>query len=292
MSQPVEEKQKKKSEKGKAKAFKIGEFLQAPRKKRKQYVQVAVGANFDKDLAAAMQNFIKKQFPGHAISLPNSIVDFKRQAARNIIFSIVDDEFAAIGEVLECVKALKTRKSDHGMPILFLTKKPAELVDEYRKVLLAYQENDDFVDYASTTTEQILSRIKIGVERKNMRRSRRYKIDIPISCYHLGKNSQLAAKLIDMSAHGALLRADREAQFRIGDQLRLSIPVAHYLPPSSGDFLKVSARVRRVFISGDTVGVSFEFVSDHLALQLAEFITSLVNSQLARSGVPTTTKRV
>lgn len=292
MSQATEEKQqKKKGEKGKSGTFKIGEFLQAPRKKRKQYIQIAVGEGFDKDLSAAMQNFIKKQFPGHAVTLPTNLAEFKRQSGRNVIFAIVDDEFATMPEVLNSVQALKVRRAESGVPVLFLTKKPDELVDAYHSVLLAYQESDDFINYAGATTEQVLSRIKLGLETKGKRRSRRYKTDLNIACFHLTKNESVPATLIDMSVHGGLIKAQKDMRFKVGDQLRLSIPAASYLE-NKGDFLKVSAKVRRVFISGDLVGVSFEYVSDHLALELAQFVTTLVNSQLARSGMPTTTKRV
>ncbi len=293
MSQPApEEKQEKKEEKKKSGGtFKIGEFLQSPKKKRRQFIQLAVSEGMDRDLVAAIQNFLRKQFPSLGVSAPANMSELKRQSGRNIVLLVIDDEFAPLPEVLGGVQALKSRKADQATPVLFLTRKPEELVAAYHEVLLPYQESDDFINYTGVTTDQILSRIKLGLELKGRRRSRRYKVNMPISCFHLTQNVSVPVAIVDMSVHGALLRASEGVRFRLGDQLRLSIPVSNYLT-GHGDFLKVSAKVRRVFISGDLVGVSFEYVSDHLSLQLSQFVVSLVNSQLSRSGTPTTTKRV
>jgi hypothetical protein len=63
--------------------------------------------------------------------------------------------------------------------------------------------------------------------------------------------------------------------------------VLDYLPSSKGDFLKLSAKVRRVFIGGTQAGISFEHLSEQQILQLTQFLTDMVNDQMARKAAAT-----
>jgi c-di-GMP-binding flagellar brake protein YcgR len=100
--------------------------------------------------------------------------------------------------------------------------------------------------------------------------------------YHLTKDASFKANIIDLSVHGALIVAEKLDRFNLSDQIKISIPAAQVLGISQGEFLKISARVRRVFIGGSTAGVSFEFVTEKQENQLTRILTSIAREDLVK----------
>lgn len=262
----------------------ISDFLQAPRKKRKNYVIFALGDDFDTDLGFAMEGFVKKAFTNLAVSTPSSPPDLLRQFGRNISLLVISDEFSNHEEVMEIVLNLKTKRHSETIPVLFLTRNPERLVEEYHSKLLQYQESDEYVFYPNASMQQIFGRIKLGIETKNKRRSRRYKINQPVRFFHLQRNQNMEGRLLDLSAHGALLETTPECLFKIGDQLRINIPVGSANTGERGDFLKIGAKVRRVFISGCLAGISFEYMSESQIGCLTRFLTQRVTKEMERKS--------
>ena len=260
----------------------ITDFLQAPRKKRKNYVILALGDQFDIDLTQAIEGFVKRSFPQLATSLPASSIELQRQFGRNISLLIVNDEFGDPIELMQLILSLKRKRHTEVIPVLFLTRNPQRLVEAYHTHLLEYNESDEFIYYPGISKQQIFSRIKNGVETKNKRRSRRYKIDKPVSFYHLEQDKTIPARFLDLSVHGALLKAESECLFKIGDQLRVNIPVGSLLTGEKGDFLKLAGKVRRVYISGSMAGVSFEYLSESQIYCLTKFLTGHVAREMER----------
>jgi len=254
----------------------ITDYLVSPKKKRRQYVVLLLSERFNLDLKRAIIRFIKETYPGLSVAEPKSLLDFRRQFIRKIHIVIVDDEFDDIDKTMLLIDDLKVRKKNEAVPCLFLTRQPDNLLKSYHQHLAAYHEVDEFCHYLKVKPHQLLSRIKVGIEQNNRRRSRRYNVFIPIYFYHLSNNNQQPAAITDLSAHGAKIEADDEDfQFRQGDQLKLSIPVSEFFPPKDGDFLRLSAKVRRVFMAGNSAGISFEHVSDPQFLGLARILNIL-----------------
>lgn len=250
----------------------VSEYLQEPRRKRKRYIVMALSERFDGDLRRAMEQFIKTSFPGLAIGSPESPEELKRYLVRQIVLLVLDDELADRAELMQMVRVLKTSKFSGGAPVLFLTRSPDELIRVYNQHLAEFQENDEYMKYVGVAHAQILSRIKLCADTTGHRRGRRYKVDLPVTYYHLTHDKKFQGIIEDISIHGVCLRAQDRQMFRAGDQLVLSIPVGNIVKPGEGEFLHVPGKVRRVFISGDYAGVSFEHTSDrHL-----ELITRLV----------------
>ncbi len=263
-------------------AAKIEEYLQGPRKKRKNYVIFALGERFDRDLSFAMEGYIRKSHPQLAVSNPKSADELKRQFGRNISLLVMSDEFAEKNVVMSLVKLLKEKRRSELIPVLFLTRDAEALVEIYHQDLLLYHEADEYIVYPGAPRQQIMSRIKSGVDNQNHRRSRRYSVNIPINFFHLTLDEHIEAHIVDISMHGAVLIADKDIIFRQGDQLKLNIPIANYLQYEAGDFMKISAKVRRVFISGTKVALSFEHVSDKQAHLIGQLLMALVSKQFAR----------
>ncbi len=270
-------------EKGKGRG--VVDYLQAPRKKRRSYVLVACGRNIPQDLQSQIDHFLKSQFKNYAISYPKSPEDLIKQFARQVKLLVYDDEFIESEEgnaALALIEELKKKKGNAPVPVLFLTRSPERLIDGYGKVLLPYQEADDFVDYERMGAAHVFSKIRASLGSTNRRRSRRYKVDLELAYFLLNKDAFFPGHLVDLSIHGGLIKSDDQRTFHVGEQIKLHIPVAEFLAPTEGDFLKLSAKVRRVFIGGSQAGISFEFVTDKQLLMLTRFLTEMVNLQNAR----------
>ncbi len=274
---------KKKSDKVEDKnAAKIEAYLQGPRKKRKNYVIFALGDRFDKDLSFAMESFVKKDYPHLALSSPKSSEELTRQFGRNISLLVINDEFAEKQSVMNLIRALKEKRRNETIPVLFLTRDAEDLVQIYHRELLLYHESDEYIVYPGNARQQIMARIKSGIDNQNHRRSRRYSVSIPASVFHLNKDALLDGKIVDLSMHGAVVAADKDIIFRMGDQVKISIPIFEYIQYEFGDFIKISAKVRRVFISGNKVALSFEHVTDGQAHLIGQLLLAIVSKQFSR----------
>lgn len=264
---------------------KIEDYLTGPRRKRKNFVIFALGENFDIDLAQSMEAFVKKNFSTLSTSTPQTPQDLTRQFGKNISLLVIDDQFDDLQVVLGLVKALKEKRRSETIPVLFLTKNAPELVNLYHRELLLYHETDEYIVYPGMPRNRIYNRIKTGIDDQNKRRSRRYSVLIPITFYLLSKDLVISGHIVDLSLHGAILESEAEIIFKEWDQIKISIPVGDHLEHQAGDFVKISAKVRRVFISGTKVSVSFEHVTKSQNEQLTKFLTSVVTRQLGRQAV-------
>lgn len=263
-------------------AAKIEAYLQGPRKKRKNYVIFALGDRFDKDLSFAMESFVKKDYPQLAISSPRTPDELTRQFGRNISLLVMNDEFAEKPIVMNLIRALKEKRRNETIPVLFLTRDADDLVRIYHKELLIYHESDEYIVYPGNPRQQIMARIKAGIDNQNHRRSRRYHVNLPATIFHLNKNIMLEGRIVDLSMHGALVNAEKDMIFRPGDQVKISIPIHEYIQYEFGDFIRISAKVRRVFISGNKVAISFEHVTDSQGHLIGQLLLSIVSKQFAR----------
>jgi len=256
----------------------VADYLVSPKKKRRQFIVLALSAQFDVELRRDLIKFVKMNYPHLTISEPQSADEFRRQFGRKVVLLIMDDEFEPIEEVMALIKDLKKRKRDEAVPVLFLTKQPDHLVKVYHDHLYEYHEVDEFCPYHKMTKEQVLSRVKVGVEQNNRRRSRRYLVDVPITFFHLSHDKDLPGAITDMSAHGAKIEADdTNFLFKVGDQLRLAVPVREFCAPDEGEYVHLSGKVRRVFMAGNSAGLSFEYVTDKQSLILAKILSVLVD---------------
>ena len=251
---------------------------------------MAFGQNFSRELAADIETFAKKTFTNLAISTPSSLNELTRQFGRNIALLIISDEFDTLENVIASVKSMKEKRNDEQIPVLFLTRSSQDLIKKYHEELLPYHETDDFIQYPGTPNQKIYAIIKNGVDFRNARKSRRYKVALGMKFFHLSKNKDYTAEILDLSVHGALVstqamdHGDGESGqlFDIGDQLLLKIPVTNYLDIADGDFIKVSGVVKRVYISGTRAAIAFQHVSETRLKQLTQVISKIVMIQLER----------
>lgn len=274
----------------KKKASKIEDYLTGPRKKSKNYVIFAVSQNFDKDLFQNILQSTQRLYPNLSIAAPRNIEELSRHFTRMISLLVIDDEFDEPETVIKLVKILKETRRKDSIPVLFLTRNSSALIERYHKELMLYHELDEYVVFPGMPLNKILARIRFGVDEKNRRRSRRYQANIAMDFYHLGKDEWFPGRLIDISLHGALVEASEGFIFRTGDQIKIVIPVSEFLSPELGEFLKISAKARRVLLCGNQAAVSFEHVTSKQHSLLSQYLSNYVQRQMVRQALRTKAK--
>ena len=261
----------------------VADYLQGPRKRRRSYVIGALSPATT-HFFSGIDAFVKSQFKNTIVSQPKTVEELVKNFNRQVVLLLIDDEFSRRDECLRLVGELKQKKTNSVVPALFLTRQPEELVARYHEILLPFHESDDLLDWSRADIRHIFAKIRDGVGQKFARRSRRYKIDIPLRFSMISDSRIHPGHLLDLSLHGALLRSADQGIFRPSEQIKLFLPTMGLIPGYAEEFLRLSCRVRRIFISGTHVGVSFEHLSDQMNLYLLTFLTNLVTKTMPIKG--------
>ncbi|MCX6117337.1 MAG: PilZ domain-containing protein [Proteobacteria bacterium] len=281
-----------KDEDGKGKSAQgVVDYLQAPRKKRRSFIIVATGASTDPETTQAMIRFIKASYPKYSVATPQNADEFVRQFSRNINLAIVDDSFVGLDETLDLVKSMKQKKNESAIPVLFLTKDPDTLVHAYSKKLALWHEVDEYIVPALSPRNYLFAKIKTGIEERYRRRSRRYKMSFPVAYTLLDYGERrFKGSIVDLSVHGAQLVSLEGHLFNPRDQMIIHLPYSSYVSEGTTDVIRMSAKVRRIFISGDRAGISWEHMSDIKIEQVSKLLMGIVDQSLGRQAAATRAK--
>lgn len=257
------------------------DYLSKPEKKEKEYIVVAVNKHFDHSTITQVEDFIRKGYSHYTIIKPKAAKDIVKLINRKIILLILDDEFIPDGKVVKTVKKLKTKKGDTALPVLFLTKSPEQLIENYNEDLLLYQEIDTYADYTKLGDPQMRQVIKGILQGTNRRKSRRHPIQQAMFYTILERpNKLIPGEIQDMSLHGATIYSESSI-FKKDNQLVITIQLNRQSSIEHGEFLKVSAKVRYVYMSGSKAAISWEHVTERQMYALTEFLTEKVRLQMA-----------
>lgn len=261
----------------------IVDHLQAPRRKKKNYVTVALGQDVDIGLKQRIEYYVKLNFPSLTVVYIKDLKELAKMYSRQIVLLLISDDFAKLDAKIEIIKRFKEKNRKTGMPVLFFTKKASALTDAYHEKLLAYQEIDDYIDHDTVTNQHIIELVGSILTKKHNRRSRRFPVPVAVSYKDLRTDKSFAGVLHDISMHGALIQKEKSAPlFKEGDQLSLKIQLPKSINETTGETIRLSAKVRRALIGGEKSGISWEFMSEEKTTALLGFITGLSNARLEK----------
>lgn len=266
----------------------MADYLQAPRKKKKSIVVLGVGPNLDLDVVSGIQKFFATQYPRLVMMTVKSPEELVKLGNKNVVLTLLDDELAQRADVLKAARRLKEQRSSAPLPTLFLTADVPALIAEYQSQLPLWHEVDDYINMVDSPRHALFSKIKSCLENQNQRRARRFKSTVPMTFQTLDSGEhRFSGEILDLSLHGALISVQgKEHQFSTKDQLIIHFPLSQYVH-GRADFFKVSARVRRVIISGDKAGISWEYLTPEKVGTLTEILMTVVNTSLSRSAAAT-----
>lgn len=157
----------------------------------------------------------------------------------------------------EFASELKRRRK---VPVLFVCKDEQNLIQAYRRVLPLYEELDDYV-LSPVDPADFLMRYRRSSSGTG-RTAKRFEVDSPISVFRLNDGSLKPGVLKDLSLVGMGIRYPSE-RLKRGEQIRAVIHLKNFdiFHPHFADIFRISARVRRVGLDGETIGCSLEFVT-------------------------------
>ena len=263
------------------KSHSVADYLQAPRRKRRSYIVTALGAKTS-EYQGSIESYIRGQFQNASVMHLKTVEDLLRAFKRQLLLAVIDDEFADRDVLLNLIARFKTQNANQSIPFLFLTKTPDRLIEGYGRILQPFQEGDDYINYTKFGISHITSRIRAGLLTQYKRRSRRYKIDINLKYFLLADDQMHSGRIVDLSVHGGLIESRDDHVFRMGEQLTLHLPVQSRQVGDQSEFLHIPCRVRRVLISGNVAGVSFEHLSEAQCFAITVFITELSRAQIMK----------
>lgn len=262
----------------------IEDYLTGPRKKKRDYVILASNSNHTNELKANIYDFCRKFYPSHIFNHVYSTDELSKRFNKNISILIIEDNFDDIEIIMTLVAALKKRRKDKAIPTLFITENRHQLIDNYHKYLYLYHETDDYIVYESKTNNALFTKIKTGIDEKFKRRSKRYQVSLTVEFYDLNSDENYSAKLKELSIHGGIISAPKNKIFKMGDQIKIKIPIKGDCDHKYGDFIKLTGKIKRVLIAGNEGAVQFEYMNDVQYEQINKLLTSVVFPILKRKS--------
>ncbi len=262
----------------------IEDYLTGPRKKKRDYVILASNSSNTNDLKANISDFCRKFYPTHIFNHVNNTDELSKRFNKNISILIIEDTFDDIEIIMTLVKALKRRRKDQSIPTLFITESRIQLIDNYHKYLYLYHETDDYLVYNSQTNNELFTKVKTGIDHKFRRRSKRYQVSMEAEFYDLNSDETYEANLKELSIHGGIISAPKNKIFKMGDQIKVKLALKGDCDHRFGDFIKLTAKIKRVLIAGNEGAVQFEYMNDIQYEQINKLLTSLVFPKLKRKS--------
>lgn len=264
----------------------IVDHLQAPRRKKKNYVTLALGNDIDSGLKQRIEYYIKLNHSNLSVIYVSDVKELAKMYTRQISLLIVSDSFVELGQKIEIIKRFKEKNRKSGMPVLFFTQDPDALTAVYNKKLMAYQEVDDFVVWDRKSDQHIFALIGSMLSQNHrFRRSRRFPVPFRVKYFDLRSSETYEGVLLDLSMHGALLQKHKLSPLlKDRDQLRVSIKLEGLSDLSHGESIHLSARVQRTAIGGEKAGISWEYMSEDKSTILLKLMTSVANGYMEKQS--------
>ena len=252
------------------KTEKTFDFKMFVERKNKQYAALAVGADFDKQLVAKIEEIVTKLHSNLIIVRLKDKEDFKKLYKRRAMLLILSDDFLGVSENIELVKNLKQKHHELPIPTLFITQNENQLINQYNKKLSLYQEADTYMQLDKTNEKTLKEVLQKHFSNQSFRRSKRHNADIPVEIFDL-QNKVLKGRIKQISLHGCVLELE-DRSLSMKEQVVIRISLNKYLPIKYGEFMRLSSRVRRVFLGQKSVALSWEFMTEKNITNLSAFM--------------------
>ena len=238
--------------------------------KRKKYILTAIGQDIHDNLKNVITSFFKTNIPNYTLVHLKNKTEFSRYLTRQVKFIIIDDSFSSMNENIEFIKNIKTKHHETSIPTTILTNNPNKLVKLYNKTLLQFQEVDQYMPTNTLSESKLYEVLKLQVNRVNARKSRRLKFNQKIKII-TPLEEVVSANLNNISFHGAQIECP-SLIFKIGQFYRIRITLRPILPIQYGEFIWLTSKVRRILISGNIGGFSWEDLNASQKNVLADFL--------------------
>ena len=262
------------------------EHLQAPRRKRRNYVFLAFGSDVEKGIHLKIEQFVNLNFPMMTVYPVHSVEDLEKLASKQVNLLIVSDGFAPSDKIMPLLKFFKESNTQTGSPVLFLTRDEATLISRYHKDLAPYQESDDYLNLSHMTEKHLLTKVHERLNPKlPQRRARRFPVNLRVRYSDLRTGKMYSGVVEDLSAYGCLLAKEPSSpQFTKFDQVRIYIPNDGYFPKNLGDSIPFFAKTSRVLLGGDRTGLAWSQLSEDKHAIIFKILSEMIERRLSESA--------
>ena len=180
--------------------------------------------------------------------------------------SLFNDDSISVDFGVECKKRKKS-------PIIFIANDAETLIKKYREKLYLYEEFDTYFNDPVDISEFSKKILQVG--KSHGRAAKRFSLNIPLTLYRLNTNSTYQVTLSDISLVGAGITHKNQDIFKKNEQFQIKIPLELFrtFHPQFGEFLPLSLKLRRISISGKTLGLSIEFMTQMQAEALLKLLS-------------------
>jgi len=249
-------------------------FEPSHKTKKKYLLFLYTLSNEHEEKIRAMEKAIQKTLKDYIlVRFEDPREGLKALILKNIEIVIIDSSLfnntsISIDYALECKKRKKC-------PILFVAKDPQKLIQEYREKLFMYEESDNYFSEPLDIDEFTKKLQQVGSSAG--RSAKRFAINIPLKLYRLNNNTQYSVTLTDLSLVGFGLILNHEDIFSQHEQIQIKIPLSIFkiFHAQYGEFLPLSAKLRRLSINGDNLGFSIEHITPMQIEVLCEILSVL-----------------
>ncbi len=208
--------------------------------------------------------------------------DLLKSLNRNIEALIIDVDFGGLDYTIKVANSLKNKKQNSRSPVFFITQSPDLLMKEYQKISIGQEEIDKVIHLSNIGSSKIISELRSVFEEQTetvqeRRSTTRFKFEKKIKIFQMGVPEYLPGLIYDISMHSALIESNSQVFFKHGEQLQIEIPFFNKSTMDNDyeEFLKLSARVLRVHLSGKRSVITWEHLNDRQLPLLSELLLSL-----------------
>lgn len=266
---------------------KMLEHLQAPRKKRKNYVFIAIGRDVDLNTANRIEQYLNLNFPQYAVYAVQTIDDLAKLTSKLTNLIVVSDGFGSFDETMPILQEFKKTNFGTAVPVLFLTANEEALIIKYKQYLGIYQETDDYLNSHNLSEKHLFAKIFDRLSIKGpMRKGRRFPVQLHVRYKELQSDKVYTGLIEDISMYGCLLvKDDSMPHFKKNDQFRIYLPNDGYFPLENGESVGFYGFSSRVLLGGERTGVEWAHLSEEKHSQLFRILTEIQSRSLINAAV-------
>jgi hypothetical protein len=262
-------------------------IFDAPPKKKKKYVLfLSKMDSKNQEKIKMMEKIIQRSIKEYIlVRFEDPDEGLKALLLKNIEMIILDSSFfkndaISIEYAIECKKRKKC-------PILFTTQSPEKLIEDYRRELYLYEEFDNYFKEPLDPGE--FAKKLIQTSKIKSRQAKRFSMNIPITLFRLNTEKIYPGILNDMSLVGLGITLKNQDIFSKEEQFQIKIPLEyfHLFHPNYGEYLKLSTKLKRLSISGNVQGMSFEHLTQN-QIEIILAILTKIHSKYKQVNIPQT----
>ena len=188
--------------------------------------------------------------------------------------SFLEEERISMEYALEC-------KRRSNAPLLFLTRRPQELIQAYQKIMYPYEGCDDYLTEPLDAWE-VAQKIQYLTQKKSVD-AKQFLVQAPAHVFRINYDLTRSVKLFDISMVGMSMEwtHHEDPPLKPEEQLQIKVflPYFDIYHPRQGEFARFSVKVKKVSLEGNKIGLSLEHLTSDQIQILMQIIQNAAQQE-------------